>query len=253
MNRHDNRKKKLIISHENLSEELRELFKEAYPEGHKDRMQKIIKPDGTPIFVVPLETDDTSYMVKFEVRIDSHFADDDLDKDLDDIKEDNDRFEPLPDESSEKDNEHKEYKLNHGAYEDSYDIKLDDVFDVEDDVNDDYIDEDMDDDDEEDTDEENYINDYDDEPNDADILDIEENYLMNDPTLLKSKQEKNVDTKGVKTSKVAKEKKEPKARKTTTTKTAKATKTKEPKTAKEKVAKPKKETTKKTKTTKKTS
>ena len=60
MKRHDNRKKKLIISNENLSDELRELFKEAYPEGHKDYMQKIVKPDGTPIFVVPLETEDTS-------------------------------------------------------------------------------------------------------------------------------------------------------------------------------------------------
>ena len=50
MKRQDNRKKKLIVSNENLSDELRELFKEAYPDGHKDYLQKIVKPDGTPIF-----------------------------------------------------------------------------------------------------------------------------------------------------------------------------------------------------------
>ena len=243
MNRHDNRKKKLMISYDNLSEELKELFKETYPEGHKDHMQKIVKPDGTPIFVVPMETEETSYMVKFEARIDSHFAEEELDKELfsDDTKDD-EKFEPLPDESSEKNSEHKEFILNHGSYDNAYDIKLEDEFDIDDDEEeekDDYVD---DDDDDEEDDNEEYVNDYDDEPNDADILDIEENYLLNDPTLQQSKSKKAAaekkprasKAKSEKTPKVSKPKaaKEPKkatkttVKKETTAKTTKTTKAK---------------------------
>lgn len=241
MNRHDNRKKKLMISYDNLSEELKELFKETYPEGHKDHMQKIVKPDGTPIFVVPMETEETSYMVKFEARIDSHFAEEELDKELfsDDTKDD-EKFEPLPDESSEKNSEHKEFILNHGSYDNAYDIKLEDEFDIDDDEEeekDDYVD----DDDEEDDNEE-YVNDYDDEPNDADILDIEENYLLNDPTLQQSKSKKAAAEKKPRASK-AKAEKTPKVSK------AKAAAAKEPKKTTKITAK--KETmTKATKTTK---
>ena len=202
MKRHDNRKKKLIISNENLSDELRELFKEAYPEGHKDYMQKIIKPDGTPIFVVPLETEDTSYMVKFEVRIDSHLAEEELDKELfadDDIKEETSKFEPLTDDPSEKhDPEHKEFDLKHGAYEDTFDMPDDDAEDEEP--------------------EDEYLTDYDDGPNDADIMDIE-NFMK----------ESNIGTeeKPVEATAKTKAKKEPKAKKETKAKKEpKATKTK---------------------------
>lgn len=82
MNHSRNHKKKLIISFKNLSEELKALFNEAYPEGYKDHLQKTIKPDGTPIFVVPLFTEDTEYMVKFEVKIDSNITEVDIEKDL---------------------------------------------------------------------------------------------------------------------------------------------------------------------------
>lgn len=242
MNRHDNRKKKLMISYDNLSDELKELFKETYPEGHKEHMQKIVKPDGTPIFVVPMETEDTSYMVKFEARIDSHFAEEELDKELfnDDTKND-EKFEPLPDESSEKNDEHKEYVLNHGSYESAYDIKIEDAFVIVDEEEEEGEEEEEEEKDGyiEDDDEE-YVNDYDDEPNDADILDIEENYLLNDPTLQQSKSEKTV------------AEKKPRVSKANAEKATKTTKTKADKTVKEpKKTTAKKETvTKVTKTTK---
>lgn len=171
MKRHDNRKKKLIISSENLSDELKELFKETYPEGHKDYIQKIVKPDGTPIFVVPLETEDTSYMVKFEVRIDSHLAEEELDKELfadDDVKEENSKFEPLTDDPSEKhDPEHREFNLKHGAYEDTFELPDEEVEEGYEEK-DGYVDEDVDE-----AVEDEYLTDYDDDPNDADIMDIE--------------------------------------------------------------------------------
>ena len=232
MKRHDNRKKKLIISNENLSDELRELFKEAYPEGHKDYMQKIVKPDGTPIFVVPLETEDTSYMVKFEVRIDSHLAEEELDKELfadDDIKDETSKFEPLTDDPSEKhDPDHKEFDLKHGAYEDAFDIPDDEEEEDEYEEKDDYIDED-DDEDEESDDE--YLTDYDDGPNDADIMDIE-NFMKESNIGADEKPEKPMGKakakKEPKAKKETKAKKEPKATKATkaTKKEAKSTKTK---------------------------
>ena len=96
MNSRRNRKKNLIVSYKNLSDELKELFAETYPEGYNAHLQRNVKPSGEPIFVVPLETDDTVYMVKFEVKIDTTLADDDLDKDLygDDIDKD-EEFSPL--------------------------------------------------------------------------------------------------------------------------------------------------------------
>lgn len=181
-------------------------------------MQKIIKPDGTPIFVVPLETEDTSYMVKFEVRIDSHLAEEELDKELfadDDIKEETSKFEPLTDDPSEKhDPEHKEFDLKHGAYEDTFDIPDDEEEEVEYEEKDDYIDEDAEDEEPEDE----YLTDYDDGPNDADIMDIE-NFMK----------ESNIGTteKPVEATAKTKAKKEPKAKKETKAKKEpKATKTK---------------------------
>ena len=109
-------KKRVIISYENLSEELKELFKEEYPEGYGGSMQKIIKPNGEPIFVVPLETEESSYMVKFEVMIDSKVSDDDIDKDLDLPKED-DASVALDELDEDKSDSHQEFALKHGDYE----------------------------------------------------------------------------------------------------------------------------------------
>lgn len=118
-----NKKKKLIVSYKNLSEDLLEKFKEAYPEGYKDYIQKTIKPNGDPIFVVPFETEDTSYMVKFEVKIDTGLIDDDLDKDLYYGGEgDEEEFAPLSEALEKEENEphHKERVLKHGDYEDAF-------------------------------------------------------------------------------------------------------------------------------------
>ena len=123
MNISRNRKKKLIVSYKNLSEDLLEKFKEAYPEGYKDYIQKSIKPNGEPIFVVPFETEEVSYMVKFEVKIDTALLDDDLDKDLYYSGEgDDEEFAPLSEAIEKEENEthHKERVLKHGDYEDAF-------------------------------------------------------------------------------------------------------------------------------------
>ena len=117
------RKKNLIVSYKNLTEDLKALFKEAYPEGYTDHMQRFTKPNGEAIFVVPFETDDTAYMVKFEVKIDP--LGEDLDKALfDDDEETKEEMEfaPLSEalEKEEIDPAHKQKELVHGAaYEDA--------------------------------------------------------------------------------------------------------------------------------------
>ena len=120
MNATRKHKKNLIVSYKNLPDDLKEQFKELYPEGYSNYLQKFTKPNGEPIFVVPLETDDTAYMVKFEVKIDTLGEGDDIDKDIFDDGGKEDEFAPLS-EAMEKDEEntsHTERVLKHGSYDD---------------------------------------------------------------------------------------------------------------------------------------
>lgn len=115
------RKNNLIVSYKNLTDDLKEKFKEAYPEGYNDHLQKFVKPNGEAIFVVPFETDETSYMVKFEVKIDT--LGEDLDKALfdDDDETKEEEFAPLSEalEKEEENPSHNERHLRHGDFEDT--------------------------------------------------------------------------------------------------------------------------------------
>ena len=118
--RKKNLKKNLIVSYKNLTEELKEKLKEAYPDGYNNYLQRFTKPNGETIFVVPFETVDTCYMVKFEVVIDT--LGEDLDKALFDDDDDSgkeDEFAPLSEalEKEEVDPTHKERVLRHGDFE----------------------------------------------------------------------------------------------------------------------------------------
>ena len=117
MNTHRTHKKNLIVSYKNLTDDLKELFKETYPDGHNDYLQRFVKPNGETIFVVPFETDDTAYMVKFDVKIDT--LGEDLDKALfdDDEEAKEEEFAPLSEaiEKEEGDPAHKQKELVHGA------------------------------------------------------------------------------------------------------------------------------------------
>ena len=116
------RKKNLIVSYKNLTDDLKEKFKEAYPDGYNDYITKFVKPNGEAIFIVPFETADTAYMVKFDVKIDT--LGEDLDKALfdddgdEDVKED--EFAPLSEalDKEEVDTSHRERHLRHGDFED---------------------------------------------------------------------------------------------------------------------------------------
>lgn len=116
------RKKNLIVSYKNLPDDIKELFKEAYPDGYSNYITKFVKPNGEAIFVVPFETEDTAYMVKFDVKIDT------LGEDLDKALFDDDGDEPAEEsefdtltETREKEEgivTHREEHLRHGDFED---------------------------------------------------------------------------------------------------------------------------------------
>lgn len=57
-------KKRVIKSLENLNDELRDLMKEQYPNGYEGSITRITNAKKEPIFVFPLETDDSVYLVK---------------------------------------------------------------------------------------------------------------------------------------------------------------------------------------------
>ena len=120
-----NHKKNLIVSYKSLSEELKEVFKEHYPEGYNDFLQRFEKPNGEVIFVAPLETEDTMYMVKFDVKIDTTYADDDMDKDYydEEVEKADSEFAPLQEAiDKEEDNPlHTERVVRHGNYDDELD------------------------------------------------------------------------------------------------------------------------------------
>ncbi|MBA4144224.1 MAG: hypothetical protein DI538_14310 [Azospira oryzae] len=60
-------KKRVIKSLENLSEELKELLREQYPNGYETSITRIVNAKKEPIFVFPLETEDAIYLVKAPV------------------------------------------------------------------------------------------------------------------------------------------------------------------------------------------
>jgi len=57
-------KKRVIKSLENLSEDLRDLMRDQYPNGYEGSITRITNARKEPIFVFPLETGDATYLIK---------------------------------------------------------------------------------------------------------------------------------------------------------------------------------------------
>lgn len=76
-------KNRVIKSLENLTPELRAVLRKRYPEGFEDHLMRIMNAKNEPIFVVPLETEETMYLIKVAVSrnsageydVDSEFED----------------------------------------------------------------------------------------------------------------------------------------------------------------------------------
>ena len=57
-------KKRVIKSLESLSDDLRELLRQQFPNGYEASITRISNAKNEPIFVFPLETEDAIYLVK---------------------------------------------------------------------------------------------------------------------------------------------------------------------------------------------
>ena len=75
-------KLRVIISFNKLTQSQLILFNQAYPEGYASHIQKINKPSGDTIYVVPLETEDAIYMVKVDVKVDTKLTEEEFDKEI---------------------------------------------------------------------------------------------------------------------------------------------------------------------------
>ena len=60
-------KKRAIKSLENLTEDLRDLIRDQYPNGYESSITRITNAKKEPIFVFPLETTDAIYLIKVPV------------------------------------------------------------------------------------------------------------------------------------------------------------------------------------------
>lgn len=186
MKPHRTRKKNLIVSYKNLSDELKKRFKEAYPDGYSDHLQRFDKPNGEAIFVVPMETEDTVYMIKFDVKIDTTLTDDVDEKDIydDEIEKANDDFAPLTEAIDKEENKesHTEHSIRHGDYEEAFSPakkkrgtlsglgkELEEAFDANGDEEE-YGNDDLDDQDD--------LSKDDFEPSDEDLMDIDSDFFM---------------------------------------------------------------------------
>lgn len=77
-------KKRLVTALHNLTAEQQEEVKALYPRGFSEVMTRIDKPNGDFFYVVPYETDEVSYLLKIDVKIDDGSEDDGADDYYDD-------------------------------------------------------------------------------------------------------------------------------------------------------------------------
>ena len=83
-------KRRVVVSYKNLSAELREEVRKKYPFGNTDHMIRIDKGPGDFFYAIVLETEDTSYLIKVDVKVDDQVEEEE-DKDFfgdEEIKDD---------------------------------------------------------------------------------------------------------------------------------------------------------------------
>ena len=83
-------KRRVVVSYKNLSAELREEVRKKYAFGYTDHMIRIDKGPGDFFYAIVLETEDTSYLIKVDVKVDDQVEEEE-DKDFfgdEEIKDD---------------------------------------------------------------------------------------------------------------------------------------------------------------------
>lgn len=64
-------KKKLVIHINNITPEIQDAIKQQYPDGYGDRIFKVTKPNNDFFYAFTVETEEISYLVKVNVKIDT--------------------------------------------------------------------------------------------------------------------------------------------------------------------------------------
>lgn len=124
-------KSRVIISFNKLNQSQVLLFSKSYPEGYAPHIQKISKPSGDIIYVVPFETEDTIYMVKVDVKVDAKLTEEEFDKEVLIASKSHDFSDEDKQEEEEEEKPSKDtFVLVHGDYADD---KIDDEEDDDDD------------------------------------------------------------------------------------------------------------------------
>ena len=95
-------KKRVVVKLQNLPAELQEAIRKQYPTGFTDHMIRVDKGPGDFFYAIVFETEDTSYLVKIDVKVDGQIDDDD-DKDYynDDLKGADDLADAADEEEEE--------------------------------------------------------------------------------------------------------------------------------------------------------
>lgn len=80
-------KKRVIKSLGNLDQELKAKLRKQYPDGFEGNLVRLTNAKNEPFFCVPLDTEDTTYLVKIAVSKNSE-GEYDIDLDEDDLSGD---------------------------------------------------------------------------------------------------------------------------------------------------------------------
>ncbi|MEQ9263500.1 MAG: hypothetical protein RLP14_10095 [Owenweeksia sp.] len=73
-------KKRVIVDYKNVTQNILAMFTDLYPYGYEDDIIKFKNAKGEMVTAVPIETDDTKYLIKVGVEMDAKieaFLDDD--------------------------------------------------------------------------------------------------------------------------------------------------------------------------------
>ncbi len=95
-----------LIRFEELPAEAMQALSKKYPDGWKDFVRKITKPNGEFFFAIDIDTDNASYLVKVNVKVDSKsdvekIHDSFIDKEAEKEAETDAQEEPAANESEE--------------------------------------------------------------------------------------------------------------------------------------------------------
>jgi hypothetical protein len=68
-------RKKVIVHINNISPEVLDMVHEKYPDGYQDHIFKVTKPNNDFFYAFTLDAENTSYLIKVDVKIDSDTSD----------------------------------------------------------------------------------------------------------------------------------------------------------------------------------